>query len=145
MGGFRHFFSEEDKKNIAVAISEVEKYTSGEVRVHLEDHCKGDVLKRAEFHFGKLQMHNTKERTGILFYLAVKDRLFAIYGDQGIHARVPENYWDGIRDRMLDYFRRSEFAAGVIEGIRMAGEQLKEHFPAASRNDNELSNEVSSS
>lgn len=145
MGGFRHFFSEEDKQRISIAISSAEKNTSGEIRVHLEDHCRGDAMKRAETHFGKLGMHKTKDRTGILFYLAVKDRVFAIYGDSGINAKVPENFWDAIRDRMLVMFKESRFADGVIEGINMAAEQLKHHFPAQRENDNELSNEVSTS
>lgn len=145
MGGYRHFFSEPDKKRISEAIARAEHNTSGEIRVHLEDHCKGDVMKRAEWHFGKLGMHKTKDRTGVLFYLAVKDRVFAIYGDMGINAKVPDNFWDGIRDHMLIHFKESRFADGLIEGIRMAGSQLQQHFPAKRENDNELSNEVSTS
>ncbi len=143
MAGYKDFIPADARQRITDAIAAVEKNTSGEIRVHLEDHCKGDPIKRAEFHFGKLGMHKTKDRTGILFYVAVKDRVFSIYGDHGINAKVPENFWDGIRDRMLIAFKESRFADGICEGIQMAGDQLLKHFPAQRDNDNELSNEVS--
>ena len=144
MGNYKDFIGPGDKLRISAAIANAEKQTSGEIRVHLEDHCKGDVMKRAEHHFGKLGMHKTKDRTGILFYVAVKDHQFAIYGDQGINAKVPEHFWNEIRDKMLSYFKEGKFADGICDGINMAGGQLQQHFPAAHKNDNELSNEVSS-
>jgi uncharacterized membrane protein len=88
-------------------------------------------------------MHKTKLRNGVLFYLAVKDRKFAILGDAGINAKVPEGFWDNIKDTMLNHFKNGEFARGLSEGIKMTGEQLKKHFPWKSDDVNELSDEIS--
>jgi len=137
------FFKKEEKEQIALAIKEAEKNTSGEIRVHIELKCKGDVLDRASYIFEKLKMHETQLRNGVLFYLAVKDRKFAILGDTGINKDTPENFWDVIKEKILDRFKENKFAEGLAEGIRMAGEALKEHFPYQADDVNELSDEIS--
>jgi hypothetical protein len=71
-----NFFSKEEKATIMAAVKEAELNTSGEIRVHIDNHCKGDVMDRAAWWFGKLKMHKTEKRNGVLIYLAVKDQLF---------------------------------------------------------------------
>jgi uncharacterized membrane protein len=137
------FFNKEQKTEIAGAISNAEHNTSGEVRVHLEDKCKGDVLDRAAYIFEKLEMHKTKLRNGVLFYLAVEDRKLAILGDAGINAVTPDDFWDSIKEKMLEYFKKDEFATGLVTGIKLAGEKLKEHFPYQANDVNELSDDIS--
>lgn len=137
------FFSEEQKKQITDAIKDAELNTSGEIRLHVEKKCNINVLDRAAYIFRKLKMHKTEKRNGVIFYLAIDDRKFAILGDAGINAVTPDNFWDEIRDVVQEYFRDNRFADGLAKGIRMAGEALKEHFPYQSDDVNELSNEIS--
>ncbi|MBP8959803.1 MAG: TPM domain-containing protein [Bacteroidales bacterium] len=137
------FFTKSEKNAILEAIKEAEKNTSGEIRVHIETHCKEDVLDRAVWIFKKLGMDKTRERNGVLFYLAVKDRKFAIIGDAGINSKVPEGFWNQIKEIMEKNFKEGRFAEGLSEGIRMAGEKLKEYFPYSKDDINELSNEIS--
>jgi uncharacterized membrane protein len=137
------FFTETEKHAIRDAIVAAETHTSGEIRVHVENHCKGDSIKRAEKVFEKLKMHATAERNGVLFYLAVLDRTFVIYGDVGIHAKVEEGFWDSIRDHMLKHFKEKRFTTGLCEGIQLAGNKLQEHFPHKRDDKDELSNDVS--
>jgi uncharacterized membrane protein len=137
------FFSEAERFAIRDAIVAAEKNTSGEIRVHVENHCKGDAFEHAEEVFGKLKMHETAERNGVLFYLAVLDRTFVIYGDAGIHAKVPADFWDQIRDHMLGHFKEKRFRQGLCEGIQMAGDKMREHFPHQKDDIDELSNDVS--
>ncbi len=139
----RDFFSSEQKATIKNAIQEAEKNTSGEIRVHLESSCEEDVLDRAAYIFEQLKMHKTALRNGVLFYLAVKDRKFAILGDAGINAAVPENFWDTIKEEMLKYFKEEKFTTGLQTGILMAGEQLGKHFPYKKDDVNELSDDIS--
>lgn len=139
----RNFFSPAEKDAIKNAIATAEKLTSGEIRVHVEDTFSGDVLDQAAFIFKQLKMHMTEQRNGVLFYLAVRNRRFAIIGDAGINARVPEGFWDQIRERMADRFREERFADGLVEGIGMAGEKLIEFFPCLSDDRNELSDDIS--
>jgi len=138
-----NFFSEEEKKQITSAIAEAELKTSGEIRLHVEGRCKIDVLDRAAYVFGQLNMHQTAQRNGVLFYLAVYDRKFAILGDSGINKVVPANFWDEIKETMLTFFKQGKFAEGLSKGILMAGEQLKSNFPHQSDDVNELSDEIS--
>lgn len=137
------FFSVSEKEDIKQAILNAELDTSGEIRLHVENNCPGDVLDRAAFIFDKLGMRNTAQRNGVLIYLSINHRKFAIIGDSGINSKVPENFWDAIKDEMLIKFRNSEFAQGLIYAITKAGEQLKKFFPHQSDDVDELSNEIS--
>ncbi len=139
----KNFFTEEQKKQIIDAIKTAEKDTSGEIRVHIENKCPGDVLDRALFWFGKLNMHKTELRNGVLFYLAVKSRKFAIIGDEGINKVVPDDFWDKIKENMAAHFKKGEFAEGLVEGILEAGKALKKYFPYQSDDVNELSDDIS--
>ena len=139
----RNFFSSDEQAAIKNAIAAAEKRTSGEIRVHVEDTFRGDVLDQAAFIFKQLKMHMTEQRNGVLIYLAVRNRQFAIIGDAGINARVPEGFWDQIREKMADRFRENHFADGLVEGIGMAGEKLIEFFPCQADDRNELSNDIS--
>ena len=137
------FFSKDDKILITNSIANAEINTSGEIRVHIENKCKTDVLDRAAYLFGKLAMHKTEKRNGVLFYLAVNNKKFAILGDAGINKVTPDDFWEDIKKNLLDYFKEEEFAKGLEKGIEMAGEQLKDHFPYRSDDINELSDEIS--
>ena len=137
------FFSKEEKESIKSAVQEAELNTSGEIRVHIDNNCKEDVLDRAAWWFGKLEMHKTEQRNGVLFYLAVKDKKFAILGDAGINAVSPDDFWDAIKEKMLSHFKEEEFVTGLREGILMAGQALKEHFPHQDDDVNELSDDIS--
>ena len=137
-------FSSEEKEPIRNAIVAAEKRTSGEIRVHIEKTVgKDDLMDHAANVFAALKMHKTAQRNGVLFYLAVEDHQFAILGDAGINAVVPDNFWDEVRDLMQGYFREKKFTNGLIKGIELTGQQLKAHFPFSSDDKNELSDEVS--
>jgi uncharacterized membrane protein len=137
------FFSPDDKEQIILAIREAETSTSGEIRVHVELGFTGDLLDRAATVFARLGMHKTKDRNGVLFYLAIEKKQFAILGDAGINRHVPPNFWDDIKAAMQDFFVKGAFGAGLSTGIRMAGEQLKKYFPHQTDDMDELSNEIS--
>jgi len=137
------FFTSDQKQQIVSAIKDAELNTSGEIRVHIENHCKKEALDRAAAVFASLKMHKTKLRNGVLFYLSVKDHKFAILGDGGVNAVVPDDFWDNIKEMMQHKFKEGEFTAGLSSGIQMAGEQLKAHFPYQSDDINELSDDIS--
>ena len=137
------FFNQEQKKQVTDAIQEAELNTSGEIRVHIESNCNEDVLDRAAYTFEKLAMHKTELRNGVLFYLSVNDRKFAILGDAGINKVTPDNFWDEIKETVIGHFKQEEYAEGLSNGIKMAGKALKEHFPYQKDDVNELSDEIS--
>lgn len=138
-----NFFNPDDKEQIVQSIREAELNTSGEIRVHVELNFTGDLLDRAATVFAKLGMHKTQARNGVLFYLSIQKKQFAILGDAGINQRVPPNFWDDIKSVMQGCFARGAFGEGLSTGVRMAGEQLQKHFPHQSDDQNELSNDIS--
>lgn len=135
-------FTKEDREKITAAIGRAEKTTSGEIRLFIEDKCKGNVLDRAALIFEKLEMHKTKARNGVLFYLAVRDHKFAILGDAGINSVVKPGFWDEIKNILVDHFKQNKYSEGLIKGIDMAGTALKQYFPYDERDKNELSDEI---
>ena len=137
------FFTKEQQAQILAAVKEAENETSGEIRVHIETSCNEDVLDRAAWIFKKLGMHNTAERNGVLFYLAVSDRKFAVIGDAGINSKVPAGFWDDVKELLQTKFREGKFTEGLSEGIILAGTHLKKHFPHRKDDVNELPDEIS--
>ena len=140
----RDFLSPEGKQKVVNAIKEAERNTSGEIRVHMENHCREDVLDHAAYLFDKLEMQKTEARNGVLVYVAVKDHELAILGDAGINKVVPKGFWDDVRDTMISHFKEDRYADGLAAGLIKAGEQLSAHFPYDKKTDeNELSDDIS--
>lgn len=137
------FLSDHDEKLIVEAIKKAELNTSGEIRLHIENKCKGDVIKKAVKTFRVLKMEKTELRNGVLFFIAAADKKFAIIGDEGINNVVPNDFWDQIKSDMQTLFSQGDFAGGLAHGIIKAGEQLKAHFPYQSDDVNELPDEIS--
>lgn len=137
------FFSEKEKKLITDAIKKAEKNSSGEIRVHIENKCPGNVMDRAAYIFEKLKMHKTILRNGVLFYLATGDRKSAILGDAGINMKTADDFWESTENKMLEKFREGNYAEGLAEAIKTAGYQLKEHFPYEEDDLNELPDDIS--
>lgn len=139
----KNFFNDFQKNEILKAIKVAEKNTSGEIRVHIENYCKKSLLDRASEVFSQLEMHKTELRNGVLFYLAIKDRSFAIIGDAGINKVVPKNFWNDVKETVLENFKKGEFSIGLSAGIGMAGEKLQEFFPYSKDDINELPDNIS--
>ena len=140
------FLNASEEREIVDAIVKAEQQTSGEIRVHIEDHSDLPVLERAQEVFNMLNMHKTNARNGVLFYIGVKDRHFAIIGDDGIDKVVPYDFWESTKKVVIDHFKANQHKKGLIEGILKTGNQLRHFFPHEGANDaNELPNEISRS
>ncbi|MBS9768577.1 MAG: TPM domain-containing protein [Flavobacteriaceae bacterium] len=143
MSRVEDFLTSKEEQRIIKAIQEAEKNTSGEIRVHIEDTTDKKVMDRALEVFYSLQMDKTKLHNGILLYIAVKSKLFAILGDKGIHEKVPKNYWNEENEMVLSYFKEEKYTEGLCKVIKSIGEKLKIYFPYQSDDTNELSDEIS--
>lgn len=135
-------FTAEEQEQVVQAINTAENRTSGEIRLAVETHCKGEVLDRAAWYFQQLNMDSTALRNGVLIYMAVDDHQFAIIGDEGINKKVPENFWEETRDVMLQQFQTGNLVEGLIAGITHAGKQLAHFFPRMDDDVNELPNDI---
>lgn len=134
--------STEQTTEIQIAIRCAEEQTSGEIRVHIDQKCSGDPIKRAIKVFKKLKMDATEQRNGVLLYLSFGDRKLAIIGDEGINKLVPVDFWDSTKEQMILDFRNQEFTQGIVKAVESAGKQLGRYFPLLKNDENELSNEV---
>lgn len=137
------FLTPDQEQEIVEAIIQAEKQTSGEIRVHIETTSNGDVNERAHDVFHLLKMDETELQNGVLIYVAVDDRSFVVCGDKGIDKVVPGNFWDKTKKAIEIQFKNGHFKNGIIEGVLMAGEQLKQFFPYTNNDKNELDNEIS--
>ena len=138
------FLSSDDELAIVQAIQEAEKKTSGEVRVHIEKKCpKKDPVKRAISLFQKLGMHKTDLRNGVIVYVATEDHLLAIWGDEGIHAKVGQEFWESTLITLQEDFKTNQIKNGLKKALLDIGEKLQQHFPYKKDDKNELEDSIS--
>lgn len=137
------FLTAEQQETVVAAVRLAEKGTSCEIRIHIDGNCATDAMTRAQEVFGKLGMHKTKLRNGVLIYLACNTKVFAIIGDKGINDIVPENFWEDAATLLRQRFRKGQYTEGLSEAAIMIGEKLKEHFPIEPDDINEQPDEIS--
>ncbi|NIV15207.1 MAG: TPM domain-containing protein [Aliifodinibius sp.] len=136
--------SKQEEQQIVEAINTAEQKTSGEVRIHLEHHCEGDALDRADKVFHDLGMDETKLQNGVLIYVATEDHKAAVYAGKGIHREVEEGFWDDVLQILISHFKQEEYEQGIEEAVHKVGNKLEELFPYHQKGDlDELSNEIS--
>ncbi|WP_159800109.1 TPM domain-containing protein [Flavobacterium sp. MK4S-17] len=145
MHSAKEFLTPAEEQEVVNAIAAAEKDTSGEIRVHIENHTEKPPLERAQEVFQLLGMQETAARNGVLFYVGVQDHTFAIIGDEGIDKVVEDDFWDCTKDVVIERFKQQQFKNGLVEGILRAGERLKQYFPYTHDDTNELPNEISKS
>ena len=131
-----------DLERIKEAIGQAERECGGELRVSIARFFWGRIQPAAERAFRRLDMIKTRDRNGILFFIVPARRRFVVLGDEGIHAKVGQEFWDGIAAAMSDDFRKGEFTDGLVRGIRTAA-ALAAHFPCQPATDvNELPDDI---
>lgn len=138
------FFTTEEKQQIINGLREVEKQTSGEVRVYIESRCRFmDAIDRASEIFFQLKMDMTEKRNAVLIYLAMHDQQLAVFGDDGIHKAVGKEFWETEMQKMIAHFRHHDFVNGICEIINDIGKALQKHFPYDGSTDkNELPDDI---
>jgi uncharacterized membrane protein len=137
------FFTEQEQQQIINAIAMAESRTNGEIRLHIEAYCKDDAYKRAQEVFEQLNMHATKQRNGVLLYVAYEDHKLAILGDKGIYEKTGADFWVAEKDLLVSYFKKDAYSDGLSKAIHDVGEKLAAFFPKTADNTNELTNDIS--
>lgn len=140
----KEFFSAKEKQRIVEAIQKAEQRTSGEVRVFVESRCRYvDAIDRAMELFFQLQMEKTGERNGTIVYVAVKDKQAAVFGDEGIHQKLGQHYWEEEVNKMMVSFRQANLAEGIVQCVTDIGDALYQNFPYDHKTDkNELPDDI---
>jgi uncharacterized membrane protein len=140
----KEFFHADERNQIVESIRLAEKQTSGEIRVFVESKCRYvDPLHRAAEVFWMLKMEQTAGRNGVLVYVAIKDRQLAIFGDEAIHQKVGEKFWQEKVRSMLAGFKKESYAESISRIVTEIGEALGLHFPYDGKTDkNELPDDI---
>lgn len=140
----KDFFSVEERQQIVAAVQNAERMTSGEVRVFVENRCSYmDAIDRAKEIFAELKMYETHDRNAVLVYVALKDKQLAILGDEGIHSKLGNDYWNTEVKKMISNFNRENYAEGIKEVVTDIGEALTQLFPYNNNTDkNELPDDI---
>jgi len=131
-----------DHERVVAAIAAAEQLTSGEIRVVIARHQAADPMVAAQRHFERLGMTRTRQRNGVLIYLAPRSRTFAVIGDTAVHEKCGDAFWRLLTAAMALHFKRGEFTAGLLHGIERAGALLAEHFPRTAADGDELPNNI---
>ncbi len=139
----KEFFTEPEKQEIVQSIRVAERLTSGEIRVYVESYCRFvDPMHRALEVFHELEMHKTKYKNAVLLYIALRDKQFAIYGDEGIHAKVGDNFWQRQAHHLKTHLREGKVVEGIAHCIREIGASLESFFPHEADDENELPDDI---
>lgn len=137
------FLTDTEMASLVEAIKIAEDHSSGEIRVHIDSTAEDDFAKKAFAIFRSLDMHHTKERNAVLFYVNFEQHYLTIIGDEGIHKKVKQQFWDTLHDEITSQFAKENYYEGLKEAILKTGLELKKYFPVDGENINELSNDIS--
>ena len=138
----KQFLAQIDDAKVIAAIEAAELKSSGEVRVFVSNELIEDVMAAAQAQFNQLAMTNTKNRNGVLLFFAPKTQRFAIIGDQGIHEKCGQPFWDETRALMAERLKAGHFTDAIVAAVQKIGELLAQHFPRDPGDINELPNQV---
>ncbi|HEY3857153.1 MAG TPA: TPM domain-containing protein [Verrucomicrobiae bacterium] len=136
------FLSKLHHEAIVKAIRDAESNTSGEIRVFVSRKEPKDAVAAAQKAFKHLGMHKTKDRNGVLIFIAPRARKFAIIGDAAVHAQCGDQFWTEVAHEIATKFREGFFTDGTIHGVARAGKLLAEHFPRHAGDKNQLSDDI---
>ena len=137
------FLRELDHDRIVRAIKEAEAKTSGQIRVYIQrGKFEEEPLPRAQKKFLQLGMQKTKERNAVLIFVAPRAQKFAVIGDEGIHQKCGERFWQELVEKMRGHFQREEFTEALVESIESTGQLLARYFPKTDTSDNELPDDI---
>lgn len=137
------FLNRVDHDRVVDAIKAAEATTSGEIRVFVHrGELKDDAYLYAQTKFNKLCLHKTRERNGVLIFVAPRAQKFAVLGDAGIHAKVGDPFWQQLVDKMREHFKQENFTEALVHGVTETGKLLGQYFPRQPDDRNELPDEI---
>ncbi len=138
-----NFIRQLEHDRIVEAIKKAEAKTSGQIRVFLQrGKFEEDALVRAQKKFIQLGMEKTAERNAVLIMVAPRMQKFAVIGDEGVHAKCGEQFWEELVARMRQHFLREDFTEALLEAVEATGALLAKYFPRTGPAANELPDEV---
>ena len=137
-----HFLTEHQMASLVEAIQTAEDHSTGEIRIHIDSNTEGNNAQIAFEVFKRLCKNKTVAKNAVLFHVNFEQQYLTIIGDEGIHEKVHQNFWDKMHDRITQEFMKGNFHDGLKNAVLETGLELKKYFPISGENPNELSNEI---
>lgn len=137
-----NFLTNQQMASLVEAIQSAEQHSTGEIRIHIDSNTETDNAQKAMDVFKELKMDKTKDRNAVLFHVNFDQHYLTIIGDEGIHLKVNQSFWDGIHDEITSQFANENYYEGLRNGVLKTGLELKKYFPFSGENINELSDEI---
>lgn len=103
---------------------------------------RDQVERRAQLEFFLHRLNHTHKKTAVLIFISVMERRAVILADEGIAKVLPPNTWNEVLKPLTEYLHKGSWADGFQDAIRRSGELLKQNFPQAAANANEISNHL---
>lgn len=103
---------------------------------------KSRVRSRALRHFTESGVYATADGTGILIFISLMERRVEILADRGLSEKIPEDEWAEVVSELTESLAGNELASGLIKAVESCGLKLKDHFPIAEDDVNELSDDL---
>ena len=139
----REFLSKLEHARIVQAIREAESKTSSEIRVLIQrGKFKSDPLVAAQKQFCRLGMHKTREHNAVLIFVAPRVHKFAVIGDEAIHNKCGDEFWQPIVEGIRTRFRSEKYSDALVEAIHEIAAVLASDFPKTREDTNELPDDV---
>lgn len=136
------YLTDHEMASIVEAIKKAEEHSTGEIRVHIDSNVGVNHAEIALNVFRTLGMDKTKDRNAVLFHINFEDHYLTIIGDEGIHEKVHQSFWDQLHNKMTVQFSKQFYFQAIKDAILETGLELKKHFPVVGENNNELPNEI---
>jgi putative membrane protein len=101
------------------------------------------VQRRAAEQFIAKNLHATRERTGVMIFVSLGERMAELVADEGIADHVDQHVWDRAMAALTAGLKDGKVEQGFAACIGLCGQVLAEKFPAhAGDNPNELPDAV---
>lgn len=137
-----NFLTDQQMASLVEAIQTAEDHSTGEIRIHIDSNTEGNNAEIAFEVFRRLCKDQTVEKNAVLFHVNFEQKYLTIIGDEGIHAKVNQTFWDQMHDQITTQFSKGNFHDGLKNAVLETGVELKKYFPIKGVNPNELSNEI---
>ena len=138
----KEFLKQVRHDDIVAAVRHAESKTSGEIRVFISHKNMEDAVAAGQAAFMRMGMAKTRHRNGVLIFVAPKARKFAVIGDDAVHRKCGDAFWEEMAAEMSGHFKKSDFTEGILHGVRKAGELLAAHFPRQAGEKDQMPDEV---
>ena len=137
-----NFLTDSEMASLVEAIKTAENHSTGEIRIHIDSNTDENNAAAALDVFKSLNMDKTLNRNGVLFHVNFEQHYLTIIGDEGIHEKVHQNFWDNMHDRITSEFANGNYYKALQNAVLETGIELKKYFPILGENSNELPNEI---